>query len=104
MIRSCYIHIPFCKKICSYCDFCKVFYKKELVEKYLLSLETEIDKIYKKEELNTIYIGGGKPSSLSLNELKKLFEIIGKLNKMINCEFTVECNFETIAKEKLLLF
>lgn len=104
MIRSCYIHIPFCKKICSYCDFCKVFYKKELVEKYLLSLETEIDKIYKKEELNTIYIGGGTPSSLSLNELKKLFEIIGKLNKKNDCEFTVECNFETITKEKLLLF
>lgn len=104
MIRSCYIHIPFCKKICSYCDFCKVFYKKELVEKYLLSLEAEIDKIYKNEELNTIYIGGGTPSSLSLDELKNLFKIIGKLNKKNDCEFTIECNFETITEEKLLLF
>ena len=76
MIKSAYIHIPFCKSICSYCDFCKIFYNKEFVCKYLNSLEKEIKDNYKNEVLDTLYIGGGTPSSLSIDELKKLFEII----------------------------
>ena len=75
MIKSCYIHIPFCEEICSYCDFCKMYYKKELVDKYLDALEQEIDSIYKGEILDTIYIGGGTPSCLNINQLEKLFNI-----------------------------
>lgn len=62
MINNCYIHIPFCKNICSYCDFCKLFYNEKLVDQYLEQLEKEISNIYRKEELKTIYIGGGTPS------------------------------------------
>ena len=72
-VRNCYIHIPFCKKICSYCDFCKLFYDREYVSKYLDSLQLEIDTYYQGEELDTIYIGGGTPSCLSDSELEKLF-------------------------------
>ena len=104
MVKSCYIHIPFCKKICSYCDFCKIFYNEQLVDKYLVSLEKEIDSLYQNEVLDTIYIGGGTPSSLNLNQLEKLFNIINKLNKSTNIEYTIECNFETMSKEKLELF
>ena len=43
MIRSVYVHIPFCEKICSYCDFCKMFYNEKLVEQYLEELEKEVD-------------------------------------------------------------
>ena len=42
MINNCYIHIPFCKNICSYCDFCKLFYNEKLVDQYLEKLEKEI--------------------------------------------------------------
>ena len=80
VVSSCYIHIPFCNRICSYCDFCKLFYNEELVDKYLESLEKEIKDIYKGEVLNTIYIGGGTPSSLSFNQLEKLLEIIKYFN------------------------
>ena len=104
MVKSCYIHIPFCKKICSYCDFCKIFYNEQLVDKYLISLEKEIDSLYKDEILETIYIGGGTPSSLNINQLEKLFSIINKLNKSKTVEYTIECNFETMSKEKLELF
>ena len=104
MLRSAYIHIPFCKKICSYCDFCKVFYNKKVVNKYLESLENEINTKYKGETINTLYIGGGTPSSLSIKELKELFRII-KIFKLDNTyEFTIECNFDSITKEKLDLF
>ena len=101
MIKSAYIHIPFCKNICSYCDFCKVFYKEELVDKYLISLENEIKNRYKDEILDTLYIGGGTPSSLSTNQLNKLFEITNLFNLNKTYEFTIEFNIEDISKEKL---
>lgn len=102
-VKSCYIHIPFCNTICSYCDFCKVYYKTNLVDAYLNSLSNEIDNYYKGEVLDTIYIGGGTPSSLSINELNKLFSIINKLNISNNYEFTFECNLEDINEELLIL-
>ena len=77
--KGVYIHIPFCKSICSYCDFCKVLYKKEWVKPYLKKLINEIKDIYMEEEINTIYIGGGTPSSLDKNELEILFKLISGL-------------------------
>jgi len=102
-VKSCYIHIPFCNTICAYCDFCKVYYKTNLVDAYLNSLSKEIDKYYKGEVLDTIYIGGGTPSSLNNIELNKLFNIINKLNISDNYEFTFECNLEDISEELLIL-
>ena len=103
-VKSCYIHIPFCSHICSYCDFCKLFYDEKIVNHYLLALEKEIEKNYRGEVLETIYLGGGTPSSLTLRQLEKLFSIIEKLNRSANCEFTIECNVENITKDKLALF
>ena len=103
-VRSCYIHIPFCNKICSYCDFCKIFYNKKIIKKYLEVLEKEIDINYKNEVLDTIYIGGGTPSSLDLDELEHLLNIIDKLNKSKKVEYTIEGNFESTTKEKLDLY
>ena len=104
MIKSCYVHIPFCEKICSYCDFCKMFYNKKIVDKYLDSLEEEIHTLYNGEELETLYIGGGTPSSLNIEQLERLFEILNIFEKNKNIEFTIECNFSNIDKEKLELF
>ena len=80
-VRSAYIHIPFCNNICSYCDFCKLLYNKKIVSNYLEELAKEISLIYQGEELKTIYIGGGTPSALSLEELEILFKILNMLNK-----------------------
>ena len=104
MLSSVYIHIPFCNKICSYCDFCKVFYNKKMVNEYLESLKNEVNTKYKGETINTLYIGGGTPSSLNINELKELFRIIEIFKLSDNYEFTIECNFDSITKEKLDLF
>jgi len=99
-----YIHIPFCKNICNYCDFCKVYYKSEYVLNYLDSLELEIKSRYKNEMVDTIYIGGGTPSSLNIDELKRLFNIIKIFKLKDNYEFTIECNIESIDEDKLKLF
>lgn len=100
-VRHCYIHIPFCKKICSYCDFCKVFYNTGYVSNYLEVLKEEISTFYQGEVLDTIYIGGGTPSSLSNQELEKLFVILSSLKKSNHCEITIEANFDSITETKL---
>ena len=102
MLNSVYIHIPFCEDICSYCDFCKFFYNEKLVDKYLDSLYEEVNTNYKGELIKTIYIGGGTPSSLNYNQLKKLLDITNIFNKDI-IEFTVECNIENIDEDKIKL-
>ena len=99
---GCYIHIPFCEKICSYCDFCKVFYKEEFAWKYLRALVEEIKESYDGKEIDTIYIGGGTPSVLTLEQLQFLFSSISNiLTFSKKYEYTVECNFSSTNYEKL---
>ena len=103
MVKSVYIHIPFCDSICSYCDFCKFIKNDIWIEDYLNTLEKEINNKYKGEVIETLYIGGGTPSCLNIKQLNKLFEIIKVLKKSDKLEFTFECNIENITKEKLEL-
>lgn len=103
-MKSAYIHIPFCDNICSYCDFCKLKYNKEWISIYLESLKKEIENFYKGEKIRTLYIGGGTPSVLSVEELTELFEIVKLLDLEALEEFTIECNIESITNEKLILF
>ena len=103
MTTSAYIHIPFCDHICTYCDFCKRYSYPNVVNKYLDALEKDIKDNYSGELLKTIYIGGGTPSSLNINELTKLMKIVKLLKLDYECEFTFECNPENINEEKLIL-
>ncbi len=100
---SVYIHIPFCKSICSYCDFCKVLYNSEWVQVYLKKLYSEIKENYMGENIRTIYIGGGTPSALSLREIEYLLRMTDLFHKDYLEEFTFECNIEDITEELLLL-
>lgn len=100
---SIYIHIPFCSNICSYCDFSKFYYNEDWVDNYLNELENEVKSNYKNELVNTIYIGGGTPSCLSIKQLNKLFNIVKLFNFDKNIEFTIECNID-VEEEKLKLF
>ena len=102
-MKSVYIHIPFCSNICSYCDFPKIYYHKKWINDYLEALNREIELRYKGELIETIYIGGGTPSSLEIEELEKLFSIIKKI-KSNYLEFTIECNLDNLTKEKIDLF
>ena len=99
---SIYIHIPFCKTICSYCDFCKFYYNEKWVDNYLIALKKEIKSKYKNEPINTIYIGGGTPTSLNIKQLEKLLQLT-KLFNFEKIEFTVETNADlSLDKVKLL--
>ena len=102
-MKSCYIHIPFCKTICSYCDFCKMYYDKKTIDLYLEALDKEIDKKYKNEILDTIYVGGGTPTSLNEEQLEKLLQILSRLKVSKELEYTFEANVETLTIEKIKL-
>ncbi len=104
MAKAVYIHIPFCKTICSYCDFPKFFYFDKWIKPYLEALEKEIKETYKKEEIKTIYIGGGTPSLLKIEELQTLLSLTKLFKKKKNIEFTIEVNAEDITDEKVKLF
>lgn len=103
-MKSVYIHIPFCNKICSYCDFCKLLYNDKFIDKYLDALEEEIKSTYRGEVVETLYIGGGTPSSLTYSQLEKLFKILDIFIKSEEYEFTIEGNFDSTSYEKLYLY
>lgn len=109
-----YIHIPFCKRKCDYCDFNSYSNKENLVERYIECLKKEINEVaeginYQKEiglndgiSIGTIYIGGGTPSFINS---KFIAELINKIkeyfNVLENAEITIEINPGTVDKEKL---
>lgn len=81
-----------------------MLYQKKIIKDYLKGLEKEIKDNYKGELIKTIYIGGGTPTSLDIDELNYLFKIIKKIKLDKNYEFTIECNVENTDQEKLELF
>ena len=102
-VDAVYIHIPFCNYICAYCDFCKIFYNKEYVNRYLDALEQEIINNYKGEVITSLYIGGGTPSSLDLEELEKLLKTLKIFNLSKDCEITFESNADSLSLDKIKL-
>lgn len=99
-----YIHIPFCKSICTYCDFCKMHYNQKYISIYLEQLAKEINERYHNELVNSIYIGGGTPSCLTDEELDYLLSILTIFNLSDDYEYTIECNIEDIDINKLNIF
>ena len=97
MANSAYIHIPFCKSKCKYCSFIS-FTNNEKMMGYFFSLLKEIDVNYNGEALKTLYFGGGTPSLLPIDFVKK---IIAKFNLLPECEITFEFNPDDCSLEYL---
>ncbi|QCX32418.1 oxygen-independent coproporphyrinogen III oxidase [Caloramator sp. E03] len=98
MIKSLYVHIPFCIKKCLYCDF-NSYVRLNEQDAYINALLTEIRKI-KQNKFDTIFVGGGTPTILSISNLKKLLE---QLKFFEPLEFTFETNPGTVDIEKVKL-
>lgn len=98
-----YIHIPFCKSKCSYCDFTSFANKEKMVEKYIKCLKKEIEE--NKEDnciVDTIYIGGGTPSFVDSKYIKEIIETIkSKFEIEKEAEITIEVNPGTVNEQKL---
>lgn len=100
-----YIHIPFCKSRCSYCDFATDVYRNnDAVERYVSSLCSEVQssKFKVQNPVDTIYFGGGTPSLLTANQLEKILKTLrNNFFFAENIEFTLEMNPATVTLEKL---
>ena len=98
-IHSLYIHIPFCNKICDYCDFTKLQYFRNFAVSYLKALKDEL-KSYKIKNLKTIYIGGGTPTALEDDLFLELLKMIEPYTKGVE-EYTFEANPESLTLKKI---
>ena len=96
-----YIHIPFCKKKCDYCDFISFSNKDKKIEEYINAIIKEIEQQKIKSKRTTIYIGGGTPSYIDSKYIKEIIAEIKKKNVDSNAEITIEVNPGTITKNKL---
>lgn len=99
-----YIHIPFCSKACTYCDFhfsTSLKLRSEMVEALILELEQR-QAYLENESIETLYFGGGTPSVLTLKELSEIVEKVRQLNGFVAEEITIECNPEHIDEAYLI--
>ena len=98
-----YIHIPFCKQKCYYCDFVSFANQEGLQNEYFQILKNEINDFFSnnKYEISTIYIGGGTPSFVDSEFIKEILKLIP--NNQAD-EITIEVNPGTVTLEKLQLY
>lgn len=102
---SAYLHIPFCEQLCYYCDFNKVFLEDQPVDEYIQAMLSEMDlmnEYYPQQQLETLYIGGGTPTSLSAKQLDVLLDgVFQRYQLSTNAEFTVEANPGDLTVDKM---
>ena len=97
MVKSVYIHIPFCKSKCKYCSFIS-YTELDKIEEYINCLSKEISDVYKGEKLDTLYFGGGTPSLVPTGLLNKIIKIF---NFTENPEITIEINPDDVEESYL---
>ena len=102
-----YIHIPFCKQACHYCNFhfaTSLHYKNEFVAALLKEISLQNDYL-ENESIETIYFGGGTPSLLAIEDLQLIIEQVKSVFTVSSkSEITLEANPDDIDEEKLLLW
>lgn len=102
-----YVHIPFCKKKCRYCDFLSFAGEEWTQETYTQALIREIGAWRGKEnkKVSSVFVGGGTPSILSVRRMEEIFEALRESFFLAeDAEITIECNPGTLEKEKLEVY
>jgi oxygen-independent coproporphyrinogen-3 oxidase len=100
--RSAYIHVPFCKHRCGYCDFAVIAGRDDLIDAYLDALAVELGWLGGPCEVDTLYFGGGTPSHLDERQLAQLCDIALTAHPLApGGEWTVEANPESLTAARL---
>jgi oxygen-independent coproporphyrinogen-3 oxidase len=95
--RHAYVHVPFCRHRCGYCDFSLVAGRDDLIDRYFAALAVELERVRKPLDLDTLYLGGGTPSHLGPDGLRRLFDLLHvKLRPVAGAEVSIECNPEDV--------
>lgn len=97
-MKSLYVHIPFCKQKCLYCDFNSYSGKEKLIDSYCEALKKELQS-YSFNEFQTIYFGGGTPSIIPAERIEEILSLVS-----CKGEITLELNPGTITEEKLITY
>ncbi|MCA9217333.1 MAG: radical SAM family heme chaperone HemW [Planctomycetales bacterium] len=105
-LPAAYVHVPFCRHRCGYCNFTLVSGRDDLIDQYLKAIELELATIGETVPISTLYIGGGTPTHLSGQQLQRLLSSIGRTFSLCNDlttapEFSVEANPADIDEEKI---
>lgn len=99
---SAYIHVPFCQHRCGYCDFTLVARKDHLIDDYLAAMEQQLATVEPDTELQTLFLGGGTPTHLSIEQLERLFSaLFNRFRLADDCEFSIEANPLNLSIEKI---
>ena len=99
--RAAYIHVPFCRHRCGYCNFTVVAGRDDLVDTYLQAIERELSWLKTPREVDTLFIGGGTPTHLSPVQLQQLCETVTHWFPLAGGhEFSVEANPLDLTSEK----
>lgn len=108
MSAGAYLHIPFCKSRCSYCDFATdVWRSNEAVERFVTAICSEIrnSRFEIRPLIDTIYFGGGTPSLLEPTQVEKILTSVNSVFSVAeDAEITMEMNPATVTPEKLAAF
>lgn len=103
-----YVHIPFCKRKCAYCDFCSYEgLKNEVIGEYIAALLAEAKQYSrdKRIQIDTLYFGGGTPSLLAPHELSRILDGLSLVFDLSHlAELTLEANPGTLDREKLVSY
>ena len=98
--RAAYIHVPFCKHRCGYCNFTLVADRGDLHASYLQALELELSQLQNPRPVDTIFLGGGTPTELSVPQLQQLLRLVKRWFPLASGgEFSVEANPTDIDRE-----
>lgn len=97
--ESLYIHVPFCRTICAYCDFARQAYREKTADAWLDALERELSMRKIDPHIRTVYIGGGTPTSLNASQLDRLLKTVQPYTHDA-VEYTCEVNPETLDEKK----
>lgn len=100
--RAAYVHVPFCRHRCGYCNFTLVAGRDDLIPAYLNALSSELSCLTSVVELDTLFLGGGTPSHLSIPQLEQLFGILRRHFALAeSAEFSLEANPEDLDEAKI---
>lgn len=97
-----YIHIPFCKQKCYYCDFISYCNKDSMIKDYIEAVKKEIQLQKIKSQITTIYIGGGTPSYIDSKYIKEIMKEIKNKDISEKAEITIEVNPGTVTEKKII--
>ena len=102
--RAVYLHVPFCRHRCGYCDFTLVARQDDLIPQWLTALENELQRLDRRYEVDTIFVGGGTPTHLNETQLTDFFQLVRSHFELSeNGEFSIEANPDGLTEAKLTL-